>query len=429
MIIHIPYGTLGISFELSDRNIRQIIFPLPEKTMPDVKSGLIHSIENPSGTPPLQEIINSKGDSKDVSVAIVCDDNTRPTPQKEVLDILIPYLQQQGILLSNVRIIIATGAGRSMTRDEIYIAFGSWISPVLTENHNCNENLVNVGRSSSIGDIFVNKALVQSDLKIALGSVMPHPIYGFTGGSTIILPGAAALKTIHSFHRLALSSPGIKAGLLDNPLRKESDYVADLIKLDFTINIAQNAADGICGIFCGYHREAFRQAARYARKILEAKVMPDTDILIAGSYPKDADLWQTLLVFLNVSGIVHDGGAIVIVTPCSEGCSRGSGSLPNYIGKSSEELKKQLDDNSAADVSSAVLAYLVRKELQRVSACFLSGGIKPADAQSMHLDVCGNINEILTKARRKYGEDVTFSIAPYGGKIFPVISHDSPREN
>ena len=74
-------------------------------------------------------------------------------------------------------------------------------------NHDSRDGNSLVKMPSSISDIevFLNRNWVEADVRITTGFVEPHFFAGFSGGSKMVAPGLAGLKTIlklHNYKRL-----------------------------------------------------------------------------------------------------------------------------------------------------------------------------------------------------------------------------------
>lgn len=421
MKVNIPYGTSGINFELPDKNVWQVLFPYLEKPVADLEAEIKNSLESPIGTASLGQILKEKGDPRELKIAIICDDITHPTPQQDILNALVPFLQQHRVMLSNVRIIVATGTHRQLTREELFNRFGRWMAPIAIENHSVNENLIKVGSSHLGGDIFLNRDAVETDVKIAIGSTMPHPIAGFGGGSRIIVPGIAGLETIQNYHKLFIQGPPVTCGQAGNFMRSFSDRAAKLMGLDFIINVVQNATDGVCGVFSGNYSKAFLEAASFARKILGVRIKANPDLVIGGSYPADLNFWEALKSFLTIARVARDGGAVLLITPCVEGISRTHPGLTEYVGIPPDELKKMIKSGKVKDISAAAVAVKVSAELQRINMGLISSGITRQEAETMKIVKFNKIKPALAHYRKKFGEEMKVSIIPYGGKVLPYF--------
>ncbi len=425
MNVNIPYGSVGINFYIPDEKIWQVLFPYLEKPIEDLKSTIYKGLIDPTGTPPLKDIVSSYGDPKTLKISIICSVIEHYIPYKDILDVLIPYLQELGVLLPNVRIIVANGCRVPLNRREIFDLFGRWISPILTENHNCKENLIKVVKSSSWGEISLNKYVAESQLKIGISTVLPNPIYGFTGGSFVVTPGISGIDTINTYYKLSLVGPPILPGQKINMLRTMSDYAAESLKLDFTINITQNVVGGICGVFCGAYDKAFKKAADESTRLLGVRIRPGADLVIAGSYPADCDLWQLFMAFLLVSRSVRKGGYLIFISPCYEGTAKVNPILLGLIAQKPEALRKAIRRSKVSHIPSAVLALKVAEELNRIKLCLISDGISPKDANLMKISLFKNFDEAYKYCIGNLeNNEVKISIIPYGGIILPYFEEE-----
>ena len=167
------------------------------------------------GSPRLSELARGKKDA-----LIVVDDLSRPTPTWQVLPDLVRILVGAGIPAAQIQFLIATGSHRPLRDKEMRWKLGNRIvdeHPVW--NHDAYaSDLKQIGCLRSGIPLLVNPRVVQSDLVIGLGCVIPHPTAGFSGGGKIIVPGAAGALTIACLHGLQQPrSRGVLDGSADNP--------------------------------------------------------------------------------------------------------------------------------------------------------------------------------------------------------------------
>lgn len=105
-------------------------------------------------------------------------------------------------------VMIATGVHRGATDAELVRILG----PAYDQLHGCvvshdarkDEDMVFLGTSGNGTELSVNKAVIESDRIIAIGSVEPHYFAGYTGGRKAIMPGVASYRSIEMNHKLAL---------------------------------------------------------------------------------------------------------------------------------------------------------------------------------------------------------------------------------
>ena len=173
-------------------------------------------------------------------IAVIIDDSSRPTPQSIILPILLSKHEEEGVLSKDISIVVAMGSHRYMTKDELRQRVGDHVYEhyeVINSEFRKPEGLVYVGKTPEGVDIMATKAVMETDIHIGVGCLVPHPVMGWGGGGKILYPGIAGEKTVAYFH--------LKASLIDKnlfvkdttPVRDMMEEWVDHICLDFFINV------------------------------------------------------------------------------------------------------------------------------------------------------------------------------------------------
>jgi len=291
------------------------------------------AIKNPIGAPPIQEIARGKKNA-----VIVVEDISRPTRAGTICELVLEELNEAGLSNENVTLIAALGAHRPMTREDFIKKVGEKVvDSVNIENHHPYENLVFIGYSNRGTPIYINKTYYEADVKIAVGTVIPHPLAGFGGGAKIILPGVCGIQTLEANHKAALKGIGVGLGFITE-LRMDIEDVCSRVGLDFSINLVSTMKRGIAGIFAGHYIQAHRKAVELAKKVYHTelpKLSPDErlDIGFFNLYPEDTELSQTVKgfpIFFSAQELFKRDAAIIFMTAATEG--RGYHSLLGETG-------------------------------------------------------------------------------------------------
>jgi len=269
------------------------------------------------------------------NAAILIDDISRPTPTKRILPFIIDELVKGGIKKENIKLIVSLGAHRPLLKEDILKKVDSdiWKS-IDIYNHSPYENNIYIGDSSNNNEIFLNKIFYQSDLKIGIGSIIPHSYAGFSGGGKIVLPGIAGIQTIERNHTPAMKGISGKIGVVtENKVRQEIEEIAIKSGLKFIVNTVINSKRQIAGLFAGDLILAHREGVKFARKIYRTSCSSKKlDVGIFNAFPKDTDLIQAINALNPILGgkdkIIKDKGVIVITTASPEG--EGYHSLEGY---------------------------------------------------------------------------------------------------
>jgi len=212
-----------------------------------------------------------------------------------VLDALLDRLATAGIPPDRVRVLVAVGGHAPLRRDELLAKLGERVVATCdVYNHHPYEDLVDLGRSRSGLPIHVNRMFVEADVRLAVGSVVPHPYAGFGGGGKIVLPGLAGIDTLEMNHRPAVTGlSGAGLGVVEgNRAREEMEEIALAAGLQAVVNIVPDARRRPVGHFYGHPVAAHRAAVALARRVFRVEVEPGADACLLNAYPKDGEQLQ-----------------------------------------------------------------------------------------------------------------------------------------
>lgn len=285
-------------------------------------STIKQKILNPVSSLRLKKL--AKGKKRPV---IIIDDLSRPTESYRILPILIKEMLDAGIKLTQIDILVSLGAHRPMSRSELIKKVGEEIvNTTKIYNHNPYENLKFIGKTSIGTPLYLNRFLTESDLKIVIGSVTPHPYAGFGGGAKLILPGLAGIDTIEQNHKPAYSNISGKIGhVKDNDRRAEIENAAEMVGIDFAVNTICNSKGKTAGIYAGNLSASYSAAIAFAQKVYSTRVQYNLDVGVFNAFPKDNGIIQSFNA-LNIwstrdknKQVVKPGGTIVICSSCPDG--------------------------------------------------------------------------------------------------------------
>jgi Uncharacterized conserved protein len=237
---------------------------------------------------------------------ILVDDWTRPTPAYKVIKFVLKELKEAEVREDNISFIVARGTHRKPTKTELEDKLGKDIVKKYSVSvHDCDRDLVFLVYKSSRGTpVWVNRKLVEADVKISIGTVIPHPLAGYGGGAKIILPGVSGRETINYNHSLVYDAR-VRVGAVDgNPIREDMEEVAEKVGLNFSVNLILDERRRIVKAFCGDFVEAHRECVREYEKIYGVSVDEQADILVLGSCPRDATFGHAnlLTIFCSTFG-------------------------------------------------------------------------------------------------------------------------------
>lgn len=255
------------------------------RTDPSLSEDEIESkLDNPISCQPLSTLALGKQ-----SAVILIDDITRPTPTGQLLPKVISRLISSGIQAKNITILVATGTHQqSIQENKVYKIGAGDLGGVQVFVHDSHNDCEFLGNTKNGTPIFINRKLIENDLKICIGSIYPHPIAGFSGGSKLAVVGAGGYQTIRFLHDLR-SGTSERTGNIDHPFRQEINEIARKIGIDFCINIVLNQQREICNIFSGDPEESFVKAVNFVKPNFSANIDKKAEIVISDIYPFDMD--------------------------------------------------------------------------------------------------------------------------------------------
>ena len=175
------------------------------------------------------------------SLCLVIPDATRSCP----LPLLLAAVEEGvGGRARSCTAVVALGTHAPMTEDAIRALVGPLAVPTVNHAWWEDDTFIRVGRLGSelvhelsggrlndAIDVRINRLVVQSDVTLIIGPVLPHEVIGFSGGNKYLFPGLSGQEMIDVTHWLGalitsgeiIGTPGI------TPVRALVDAAAELV--------------------------------------------------------------------------------------------------------------------------------------------------------------------------------------------------------
>ena len=278
------------------------------------------AFRDPIGSDPLHKKV--RGCRK---ALIVIDDYTRSTPVRSIFPRLIEELDAGGVRREDIKILVALGTHRPMTKEEMVQKLGAEIVnsfTILNHNYSDESQLDFLGETESGTPIFVNRLAKEADFIIGIGQIVPHRVSGFSGGGNIIQPGICGEVTTGKTHWLAAQFTGREIlGKIENPVKSEIEHVAVKTGLKWIFNAIQDGSGKLVRAVAGDPIQAYRVGAAQSHAVYSCELPSEADIVIADSHPFDSDLWVASKGIYASELAVKQGGVVILVSPCFAGVS------------------------------------------------------------------------------------------------------------
>jgi hypothetical protein len=285
---------------------------------PDIgEDGIAAAFAGPIGTPTVRELARGRR-----RPCIVVDDLSRPTPAHRLVPAILGELAGAGIDAGDVTVLGGVANHRQMLREDFVKKVGEEVvRRCRVRTHFSWDGCVHVGTTSRGTPVSLNEHFVEADLKILVGSIVPHPVAGFAGGAKLVVPGVAGIDTATAFH--GPDGPATGLADVDVPARLDVEEAARMAGVDCIVNVVPNQERGIAALVVGDLVEAHRAGVAAARRVFATPTPAGVDVCVLSAYPKDTEFLQQQLA-LNLwrsapEPICHDGGTVVVASAGSEG--------------------------------------------------------------------------------------------------------------
>jgi nickel-dependent lactate racemase len=416
-IITLPGEEQEHIFRIRAKNLGEVLSPARISAGEELPQLVKRALSQPVGCPSLSKKIRPG-----LKVLIVVDDITRETPTADIVPILLEYLSNVGCKESDISFALALGTHRPMTGDEIAKKLGSQVAlkyPVINTPAQQREAFVDTGESWSGVPIEVHHSVVEADIVIGIGSVVPHADAGWSGGCKIILPGMCSERTVMENHVLSASFPDNMLGQVSTPIRENMEAVVQRIGLDYIINVVMTPYNEVIDVFGGHFIAAQRAAVEVSSKIYSVPFKERTDIVVSNAYPGEIDLWQGSKGIWAGEIMVKPGGTVILNAPCYEGI----GPHPDYLALMVRKRDHILHDIRAGlleDKNVAGSALQIAWMLEHMQLAIVSNGLEAERVNSERIALFSSLQSAIDHYLAKFGPDCKVGVITHGAYSYPI---------
>ena len=384
------------------------------------------ALASPIGAPRVADLVRQKRPGGVKSVLIVVDDVSRPTPIHVVLPLLLAELRAAGVPDTGIEFLLALGSHRFMTPAEIAAKVGADIaSRYPVHNHDWKDPHVCelIGRTAQGVDVWINKRVASADLVIGVGRIMPIEVCGFTGGGKILVPGVCGKLTNDDMHWTRMDLPDhLVIGKRDNPVRASIDQLARTAGLDFIVNLIMDSMGQIRGVVAGDMVEAHRRGCELALDVHAVRFPGEADIVVADSHPFDIEFWQANKALDQAGLVVRQGGALILVSPCTEGFSATHRELIDFGYPPVADIKRMVAEGRIASKVVAVhMAQVSRIAREKATVILVTKGISEHDVRKVGLEYAATPQAALKMAFGVAGTEAKVALIRGAAEMLPIV--------
>jgi nickel-dependent lactate racemase len=167
--------------------------------------------------------------------------------------------------------------------------------------------------------VLLNRAVVEHDVALVVGPVLPHEVVGISGGNKYFFPGAGGQQIIDVSHWLGalITSAEIIGTTGITPVRALIDDGAALIpaeKLALCVVTAE-AADGLHSVSFGDTRASWASAAQVCAATHVTYLDAPVRRVLSIVPPMYDEIWTAAKGFYKLEPVVADGGEVILYAP------------------------------------------------------------------------------------------------------------------
>lgn len=424
MKLQLAYGRDGLALELPDGR-STVVEPVHQPGLADERHAVVQALRHPIAAPALRDSVRPTD-----RVCVVFTDSTRATPNER----LIPWLLEElgHVPPSQFILLNSTGTHRPNSPEELARMLGPEVlARYRVVNHDARDTpaMIPAGTMRDGTPAWLNRHLVEADVRIITGFIEPHFFAGFSGGPKGIIPGCAGLASVMANHRPAnIASPRATFGVTNgNPLWEELRDVALRLQPAFLLNVALNPRHQITGVFAGDLLAAHQAGIGFVRASAMRRVDAPFDIVVTtnSGHPLDLNLYQGVKGLSAAARIVKPGGAILLACECSEGVPAGSpfeqllrsATTPNdllaRLATSPEVLPEQWQ-------------VQIQVQIQQHARVWLHSRLPDDTVRACHLNPCHDATAWVRERLQEAGPGSRVAVLPYGPLTIPYVTADAP---
>lgn len=423
-----------IELDIPRRNLIADIRPDEPEPVRSTVEAAAHALRNPHSGPTFAELI-----AGGKSVAIVIDNQFRPTPQSKILPAVLDELEAAGT--TDAVIVCANGKVFPMSESDTEQKIGRenlarmerMGIPFFQNDPRNAEMYTFVGVSSRGTPVWLHKEVARCDVRITIGQAQSNH-WGAGGGGKLILPGVCSDESVESNHAAFVTSPQTHYGAVGGPMRADIDEVATMCDLTCTLNAILDTRGRAIELIFGTHPDAHRAAiTRFNEIYAYESPVPEhgkADIVICGVFaPTDHLFFHTGWGCMSADFVLEDGGDLIYCSP-SPGVKTAIGDFPGlalmdlmqpYMPPTRENYERVLRDIHSRTIQMwagciwvPIYEVMTRKHLTMVT---LEENLELA--AQIGIPATTSLQEAFDAAMAKHGPDAKVLVLPFARYQLP----------
>lgn len=414
------YGSGTVSLRVPNGGRLRLLDP-ETPSPPEEPAKLVRrALDQPIGSPPLRELARGRR-----SATILVPGRTRIAGVSDYVPELIDELCAAGLSDDGISIYLATGTHEHHGERDLALLVGDQVAQrVGCRFHACQEPeaLTALGTTRRGTPVSVNTGVLEAEVKILTGRIVPHYFAGFSGGRKALIPGVAGFDTILGNHRLTLGRergihPAAAAcSLSENPVHLDMLEAAAMVGPDFCFNTLLDTRGRMLGAVAGHWERAHEVGCGEAQRF-RLRLPEPVDLLItsSGGLPHDCNFMQAIKAVLNLQSIVRPGGSILWIAQAAGGMQ------PGFLEWAAIEDDAALDRAVREDYSLTGHNSIMLRRLLRNAKVSLKSDLPKEEVQRLGFRAVDDLQDELDSICAELPADFRVAVAPTANVICAAV--------
>ncbi len=326
MIVKFPFGDDRVTLDLRGMKVCSLR-PSAPPGRGDVSGLVARALDEPLDGPPLTVLASGRR-----SATVIVPDGTRNAQLPKVLPEILERLRLAGIESAATTVLVANGTHPTVGEKSVRMLLGEVPEPIRVIQHDSRGegDLVGVGELREGIPLRLNRAAVEADFLVTVGSVRHHYFAGFGGGPKMVFPGVGGYDEIQANHGLVLCAAGdrferhsgCEPGVLEgNPVAEEIMRAACRRLPDCALSLVEGREGGVTWAGSGPLQVSYPAAIERVRSWFEVTSGPPFELMVAGGggAPGDTTLIQGHKSLDAACRFLAPGGEILFVAALDGG--------------------------------------------------------------------------------------------------------------
>jgi nickel-dependent lactate racemase len=414
-----------VDVEIPEENLLGVLKSREVPCAATEEEAVLKALENPIDSPRIRDKVKA---GKTVCV-VICD-LTRSWQRTHVyLPMLVEEIKKGGVRDEDIFFLSGTGTHRTQTPEEHKALLGELYGRYKIYDHQSRtDEMTDFGKTSYGTPVRFNKMAADADHVILTGGIAYHFMAGWGGGRKAALPGIAAYESVMANHALALNPLPAKGrnmvcasgNVEGNVIHLDMIEAASKIKPSFLLNVVMNASGQIGWAVAGHWEKAHAAGMDIVDSVEAIEIPRQADLVVASAcgFPKDINLYQSSKTIFNAQEAARPGGAIVVLSACSEGY--GNEEMRTMLQKFKNSDEREAELRREFTIAKHV-GYCTGQAAEQYDFHLVTK-MDPALLEGTGIEVSQTMDQALGKVRAKHGQDLKTWLMPQGANTLPKLA-------